>query len=299
MLDRIISSLSSTLTNWNGPTPLVAVTSICLHSRLRSRTSTWCSNFFLFSFVGVLYVFALNILQVHLFFLFVTIYDDIEAVLLLVVIGLRPFVILRLPFGVLFILFILVIILLPSRISSFSFLNFIFVLNFFFILFNLSWIYFNIIPSILARADIGIGWLFSPMMECRLLLLAFLIFELLLRLIIKVNLYQVIVKLLFLLYKVIHFHFPFIIFDLTCYLVVIYAFKVFLDCLFAILALESCGHIFWFQHHSGLLLCLALINEVNFVLTWVFNGLQLHECICIWLQMSDHMLLEEKIICSC
>jgi len=251
VLNRVISTLSATLTYGNSSTSrVVTLLTVSLDSWLWSIWSrTWRSTLILLSFVSMLDVFALNILEIDLFFLFLLI--DHIFVLPVDIIALSSFVssnsILILILISFRILRRLIIVALPSRIPLF----FVLLLMLFFVLFNLILIHFYIISSILSR-HIRIGWLLSSMMKSSFLFnWLFLIFELLLSLIIEI------IFLIFFWFRVLFFvtlnkgsafWFSFlvsIVFYFTSYFCVVDAFKILLNCLFTVFGVQSLFNVIW------------------------------------------------------
>ena len=134
----------------------------------------------------------------------------------------------------------IVIVWLPSWISHFFF--FVVVsLDVFFELLYLGLVNFNIISSIFS-SNIRIMRLLTSMMKSWFLLfvILFFVFELLLRLIIKFNLYIFIflyIIIRFFHHKVVCFDFSFIIFYFTCDLIMINAFEILFNSLFTVFVL--------------------------------------------------------------
>ena len=189
---------------------------------------------------------------------------------------------------------------LPSRISLVGLFLLVPFVRILLILLNLILVNFNIISSVLGW-DVRISRLLSSMMKsCFLLNWLFLVFKLLLSLISKIN-FSFIFYFLFLSvrHKIISFHcFSVVIFHFPSYFRVIDAFEVLFNGLFAVFGNKSLFDFMRLKFHRWSLLNGSLILNFDLFLA-CFIWLKFHKSIKVRFQMSDHVFLQQKIICSC
>ena len=307
MLNWIIPTLSSTLAYRYSSASRVATLLIRLNPRLWSiRPSTWCSELLLVSFAWVFDVFTLNILQIDFFIVLLTfIQHHVILVVLLLsvsVVTLSSLMPITSTFGG---FSRLVLVRLPSRVSLLGlFWNFLF----FFVLLHLSLVHFNVVLFIFSW-NVRICWLLTSVMKSRFsslasffFILLFFLLEFLLSLICKIyfDIFLLFFLAIFSMIRlvVIGFDISLVVFDLTCNFGVIYTFEILFNSLFAVLWIQCRFHLVGLQFDCWSLLNSSLVFNLNSFLRWVIR-LKFHECISVRFQMSNHVLFQQKVICSC
>jgi hypothetical protein len=140
------------------------------------------------------------------------------------------------------------------------------------------------------------------MKSCFLLRWLFLLFELLLGLIVEINLGLLHLSLLLLgvwnevvlLNRIA----AIVVLYLTSNLHVVDALEILLYRLFTVFGVQGILNFCRLKFHLWSLLNRSLIFNIDLFLGRIIR-LELHESISVWFQMSNHVLLEQEIICSC